>query len=126
METRAAVCRTRSPTASDEYRSVTNTTVAGIPTLWGSRTHRRLRCTPSPESQADGEARVGWVWAVVVVWVLLAVPAAVLLGRAIHRADREELEAPAPDPDQVPRRPARTPRPGRDPLRDSSRGMTAA
>ncbi|WP_448611175.1 hypothetical protein [Geodermatophilus sp. URMC 60] len=32
-----------------------------------------------------------WVWTAVVVWVLLAVPAAVLLGRTIHRADREEL-----------------------------------
>jgi hypothetical protein len=69
---------------------------------------------------------VGWVWAVVVVWVLLAAPAAVLLGRTIHRADREELEAPAPDPDQVPRQPARTRRPGRDPLRHSPRGVTAA
>jgi hypothetical protein len=69
---------------------------------------------------------VGWVWAVVVVWVLLAVPAALLLGRTIHRADREELELPAPDPDEAPRPPARTPRPGRDLLRHSSRGVTAA
>ncbi len=38
----------------------------------------------------DEEARVGWVWTAVVAWVLLAVPAAVLLGRAIRRAEREE------------------------------------
>jgi hypothetical protein len=30
------------------------------------------------------------VWTAVVVWVLLAVPAAVLLGRTIHRADDRE------------------------------------
>ena len=34
---------------------------------------------------------MGWVWTAVVVWVLLAVPAAVLLGRAIDRADQREL-----------------------------------
>ena len=33
---------------------------------------------------------MGWVWTAVVVWVLLAVPAAVLLGRIIHRADERE------------------------------------
>jgi hypothetical protein len=40
------------------------------------------------------EARVGWLVTAVVLWVLLALPAAVLLGRAIHRADREELGEP--------------------------------
>ena len=45
----------------------------------------------------DEEAQVGWVWTAVVVWVLLAVPAAVLLGWAINRADRRELGTPAPD-----------------------------
>ncbi len=34
---------------------------------------------------------MGWVWTAVVVWVLLAVPTAVLLGRSIHRADLREL-----------------------------------
>ena len=57
---------------------------------------------------------MGWVWTAVVIWVLLALPAAVLLGRTIHRADREELELPAADPDQVPRSAVRTPPPGRD------------
>ncbi len=37
---------------------------------------------------------MGWLWTVVVAWVLLAVLAAVLLGRAIQRADREELGEP--------------------------------
>ena len=41
---------------------------------------------------------MGWVWTAVVVWVLLALPAAVLLGRTIHRADEQELEAPTPVP----------------------------
>ena len=57
-------------------------------------------------SHASEEASVGWVWTAVAVWVLLAVPVAVLLGRVIRRADREELEAragvplprPAPPP----------------------------
>jgi hypothetical protein len=31
-----------------------------------------------------------WMWTAVVVWVLLAVPAAVLLGRSIHCADDRE------------------------------------
>ena len=48
---------------------------------------------------ADEEARVGWMWGAVVAWALLAAPAAILLGRIIHRADREELEAPAPQPE---------------------------
>ena len=39
-----------------------------------------------------------WVWTAVAVWVLLAVPVAVLLGRVIRRADREELESPADVP----------------------------
>ncbi len=43
---------------------------------------------------------MAWVWAAVVVWVLLAVPAAFLLSGMIRRADAEELgppsEAPAP------------------------------
>ncbi len=37
---------------------------------------------------------MGWLVTAVVLWVLLAVLAAVLLGRAIHRADREELGEP--------------------------------
>jgi hypothetical protein len=37
---------------------------------------------------------VVWVWVALVVWVLLAVLAAVLLGGAIGRADRHELEPP--------------------------------
>jgi hypothetical protein len=41
----------------------------------------------------DEEACVGWVWTAVVAWVLLAAPAAVLLGRTIHRADQEERKA---------------------------------
>jgi predicted membrane-bound mannosyltransferase len=40
---------------------------------------------------------VGWVWTAVVVWVLLAVPAAVALGRVINRAERREIGTPAPD-----------------------------
>ncbi len=46
-------------------------------------------------SHAGEEASVEWVWTAVAVWVLLAVPVAVLLGRVIRRADREELEVPA-------------------------------
>ena len=34
---------------------------------------------------------MGWVWTAVVVWVLLAVPTPVLLGRTIYRADDREL-----------------------------------
>jgi hypothetical protein len=37
--------------------------------------------------------RVAWVWTAV-LWVLLAVPAAVLLGRIIHRAEQEEIGTP--------------------------------
>jgi hypothetical protein len=37
------------------------------------------------------------VWTAVLVWVLLAVPAAVLLGRIIHRAERREIGTPGPD-----------------------------
>jgi hypothetical protein len=48
--------------------------------------------------RTDEEARVGWVWTAVVAWVLLAGVAAVLLGRTIHRADQEELEAPPAGP----------------------------
>jgi hypothetical protein len=55
---------------------------------------------------------VGWVWVAVAVWVLLAVPVAVVLGRVIRRADREELEAPGdialPRPAPSPSKP-RTP-----------------
>jgi hypothetical protein len=47
--------------------------------------------------RTDEEAQVGWVWTAVVVWVLLAVPAAVLLGRAIDRAERREIGTPGPD-----------------------------
>jgi hypothetical protein len=36
---------------------------------------------------------VGWVWTAVVVWVLLAVPSAVLLGRSIRSADDRELRS---------------------------------
>jgi hypothetical protein len=43
--------------------------------------------------RTDEEARVSWVWTAAAVWVLLAVPAAVLLGRTIHRADERELRA---------------------------------
>ena len=35
---------------------------------------------------------MGWVWVAVVVWVLLAVPIAVVLGVAIRGADRQELD----------------------------------
>ena len=40
---------------------------------------------------------MGWMWTAVVVWVLLAVPAAVALGRVINRAERREIGTPAPD-----------------------------
>ncbi len=46
---------------------------------------------------------MGWVWTAVAVWVLIAVPVAVLLGRAIHRADRQELEQPIGPPAPVAR-----------------------
>jgi hypothetical protein len=59
-----------------------------------------LRSTPHQGLHTDEEARVGWVWTAVVAWVLLAAPAAVVLGRTIHRADREERKA-------RPRRPRR-------------------
>lgn len=39
-----------------------------------------------------------WVWTAVAVWVLLAVPVAVVLGRVVRRADREELEVSADVP----------------------------
>ncbi len=45
---------------------------------------------------------MAWVWAAVAVWVLLAVPTAVLLGRIVRRADREELEVSADVLDGVP------------------------
>ncbi len=45
-----------------------------------------------------------WVWTAVVVWVLLAVPAAVLLGRSIRSADHRELETPGPDTAVAPTR----------------------
>jgi hypothetical protein len=45
---------------------------------------------------------VGWVWTAVSVWVLLGVPVAILLGRVIRRADREELEVSADVLDGVP------------------------
>jgi hypothetical protein len=41
---------------------------------------------------------VEWVWTAVAVWVLLAVPVAVVLGRVIRRADREKRESPADVP----------------------------
>ncbi|SNT01451.1 hypothetical protein SAMN06893096_11318 [Geodermatophilus pulveris] len=58
---------------------------------------------------------MGWVWTAVGVWVLLAVPIAVLLGRVIRRADHQEHEASTdgPVPRPVPRRPARGPGPHR-------------
>ncbi|SET92739.1 hypothetical protein SAMN04488546_4282 [Geodermatophilus poikilotrophus] len=34
---------------------------------------------------------MGWVWAALVLWLLLAVPAAVLLGRTIDHADQHEF-----------------------------------
>ena len=52
---------------------------------------------------------MGWVWTAVAAWVLLAVPAAVLLGRVIRRADREELEVPADVPLPRPHRRRRGP-----------------
>ncbi len=57
---------------------------------------------------------MGWAWTAVVVWVLLAVPAAVLLGRTIDRADQRELgKACGPPVPAEPRRsvPAPTPHP---------------
>ncbi len=46
---------------------------------------------------------MGWVWTAVAVWVLIAVPVAVLLGRVIHRADRQESEQPIGPPARVAR-----------------------
>ncbi len=52
---------------------------------------------------------MGWVWTAVSVWVLLGVPVAILLGRVIRRADREELgspgDAPLPRPAPPPSEP---------------------
>lgn len=47
---------------------------------------------------------MGWVWTAVAVWVLLTVPVpvAVVLGRVVRRADREELEVSADVLDGVP------------------------
>jgi hypothetical protein len=45
---------------------------------------------------------MGWVWTAVVVWVLLAVPAAVALGRVINRAERREIGTSAPDTPTAP------------------------
>ncbi len=42
---------------------------------------------------------MSWVWTAVVAWFLLAGLAAVLLGRTIHRADQEDLQARLPDLD---------------------------
>ena len=82
------------------YRSVTKTTAATLPPRSeGSRTS--LTCTLLP-SGTDEEACVGWVWTAVVVWVLLAVPAAVALGRVINRAERREIGTPAPDTPVIP------------------------
>jgi hypothetical protein len=53
---------------------------------------------------------VEWVCTAVAVWVLLAVPVAVLLGRVIRRADREELEGPADVPLPRPAPPPSEPR----------------
>ncbi len=50
---------------------------------------------------------MSWVWTAVVLWVLLALPTAVVLGRLIRRADREEVEAPEPIPADTPGRPGR-------------------
>ena len=49
------------------------------------------------------------------VWVLLAVLGAVLLGRVVRRADREELEAPADVPGDTLPRPAPPPSEPRTP-----------
>jgi hypothetical protein len=43
--------------------------------------------------RTDEEVRVGWVWTAAVTWVFPAVPAAVLLGRAIHHADLREVRS---------------------------------
>jgi len=49
---------------------------------------------------------MGWVWAAVVVWVLLAVPVAAVLGGVIGLADRREPEPePEPEPAAGPDRP---------------------
>ncbi len=61
-------------------------------------------------SHAGEEASEGWMWTAVAVWALLAVPVAVLLGRVIHRADREELEEPAGVPLPRPAPPPSEPR----------------
>jgi hypothetical protein len=72
---------------------------------------------------------MNWVWVIGGTWLLLAVLTAVLVGRAIRMADREETEQvrrtapPAPRPSRVVaplsacRRagPSRTRRPGRPP-----------
>ena len=73
------------------------------PALWGVP-HVRPPALYST-SGTDEEACVGWVWTAVVVWVLLAVPAAVLLGRAINRAERREIGVPGPDTLVAPARP---------------------
>ncbi|MGY1683938.1 hypothetical protein [Geodermatophilus sp. SYSU D01176] len=46
-----------------------------------------------------------WVWTAVVIWVLLAVSAAILLGRCIDRAERREIGTPGPDTMGAPTRP---------------------
>jgi hypothetical protein len=42
---------------------------------------------------------MSWVLIVATVWVLLAVAAALALGRAVRTADRREAEAPLTIPD---------------------------
>jgi hypothetical protein len=89
----AAGCPTRSPSGTNHHRFVTDPTVTDIPARWVSRPLPRLRCSDTGV-RADEEAQVGWVWTAVVVWVLLAVPGAVVLGRTIDRADQRELGKP--------------------------------
>src|SRR5919107_1001157 len=82
----------------------------------GTGPSRRPQRPPSPRSggparpptcallrtglRTDGEAQVGWVWTAVVVWVLLAVPAAVLLGgrSTAPSAGRSGRRAPTRSP----------------------------
>ena len=47
---------------------------------------------------------MGWMLAGIAAWVLLAVPAAVLLGRSIDRAERREVGTPEPDTTAAPAR----------------------
>ncbi|SFK91930.1 hypothetical protein [Geodermatophilus ruber] len=37
---------------------------------------------------------MSWVWIVALVWVLLSIPAALVIGRCLQSADRAELDEP--------------------------------